>query len=172
MRKLMLGFIGLSLGLLLSAVSSLAQVPSVPGPYNVDIGAILTDTLNATASRSTSAQSNLAYRGIVCNYVPTAASGSASVSFSIDAFDAATNSWNTWLSSGVLAVSTSTNAGLNKTLSVAVFPGNTVGSLVGTSGNVTNAYSLALPRVWRVTRVISGTLGPALTGKVGCNYLK
>lgn len=169
MRKLAFAVLSFACIALFSTPLAVAQVPSVPGPYNIDIGAVLTDTANVTTPRTSANQSNTAYVGVVCTYVATAGSGSASVSISIDAFDAATNSWRTLVSTPYLPVTNSGSTGLNTRLEVAIFRG-----ALSTSPLLPNMYvaNVALPRVWRVSRQINGTLGPALTGKVGCNYIR
>lgn len=142
---------------------ALAQGPStatVPGPYNTDTGALITNSLRTAGTTTTAAQTNLAYKGVACRYVQTAASGSPSTTFSIQSYDAASASWLSLVTSGAITDTTVTE--------IAVYPGMAVGSLPAAYV----AQNIHLPRVWRLSQTVAGSSGPAVTSKIGCNYLR
>lgn len=149
-----------------------AQTPSLPPPpYNVDIGALITNALRGVGTVTSAVQQNLANRGVVCrSTTPTVSSGSPSATFGIQVYDTATATWLTYGTSGVIGGYSANAAGTP--YDVMVHAGIAVGSLPTNMVGV----NLALPRAWRVTQTIAeGTGGtgrsPALTSKIGCNYL-
>lgn len=170
----------LAVALALSALASAAtaQTPSLSPPYNTDLGAVITQTLRGPGTYTTTpcgapfvttspcTPQSLDKTGIVCTSLWTASSGSPNEVFSIEAYDAGTNSWYQLATSA-----TATRANGATARSVAVAPGVAVSSL--SSPNV--AQSAIVPRAWRVKQVIgsdSGAAGPALTGKIGCNVTR
>lgn len=150
----------MALASLLLAVAMLpapAQTPSVVNPpYNVDLGVQITNTVRTAGTVTTSQLDNLAYKGVVCTFVQTAASGSPSTTFSIQGYDAATASYLTYVTSSAITDTTVTAA--------AVYPG-----LLATAvpSGVT-AINMHLPRKWRISQTIGGSSGPATTSKIGC----
>lgn len=150
------------LALVLPANKALAQTPSNPAPYNVDLGALITNTLRTAGDVTTAAQNNTNWRGVVCTMVQTAVSGSPSTTFSIQGYDAATASYNTLATSSAVT----TDTGANK-YTVWISPG-LIAADVPTNGV---GKSTHLPRTWRLSQTVGGTAGPAMTGKIGCNYL-
>lgn len=148
---------------------AVAQVPSVPGPYNIDIGAVLKLTLSPagtynspTGSAYATTPINLVYNGIVCTLTGSVVSGSPSVNWSIQQYDAASNSYFTLLTQ---SVAYSALIGQNV---IEVRPSVQTLSLPTNMASI----NLALPRVWRIQAVVGGSLGPALTAQVGCNFVK
>lgn len=144
-----------------AATAALAQVPSTQPPYNTDMGAVLTNTLRTAGSAQSTQQTNLANLGIVCTYLQTAVSGTPSVIFSIQGFDAATNSYLTYASTAAITGTTVPGA-------IMVYPGSVATSVP--TGMV--VAGLHLPLKWRLSQTIGGTSGPASTGSIGCNYLR
>lgn len=142
-----------------SFLPTLAQVPSNPAPYNIDLGALITNTARAAGTVTTSAQANTNWRGVVCTFKQTAASGSPSTTFSIQGYDAATATYLTYVTSGAITDTTTT--------AIAVYPGM-LASAVPAGMTAVNA---SLPRTWRVSQTVGGTGGPTTTSKIGCNYL-
>lgn len=139
---------------------AIAQVPSDPGPYNTDTGVLITNTLRTAGSVQTASQTNLSRKGVVCTYNQSANSGTSSVTFSIQQFDAASNSWFTLVTSGAITANATPTP-------IGVYPGAQTASLP--SGMV--MAGLHIPRVWRVSQTVGGSGGPAVTGTVGCNLL-
>lgn len=163
----------LALSLVFPAMRAEAQAPSVTGPYNIDLGAIVTtlvtagtDATNTTVTIS-AAQTNLNVGGVECTINTSAMSGSPSISFDIQEFDSASNSWLTLAASGQDLGRT-----VNNPAKVEVYPGIQTTSLpTGFSA----AVSLHLPRVWRARVAVSkgtaaGSVAAATT--LGCNYLQ
>ena len=137
-----------------------AQTPSILNPpYNVDAGVQITNTLRTAGTVTTNQLTNLNYKGVVCTYVQTALSGTPSVTFAIEGYDAATASYKAYATSGAITDTTVTP--------VVVYPGAVATSVP--TGMV--IAGLHLPRVWRISQTIAGTGGPAVTSKIGCNYL-
>lgn len=139
---------------------------------NTDLGALITNSLRiaSTTANTSVAQTNTGYRGVVCTWVASNSSGSTSTVFGIQQFDAASSTWQTIKSSAAL-VASSTIEAANTPHSVAVYPGVAVSSLA----TGMEAQSAVLPKVWRITQTISAGAGtnpsPAVTGKIGCNYV-
>lgn len=151
------------LGAFLMAAPAFAQVPSAPPPpYNVDLGALITNTLRAAGTVNSASQNNVANLGVVCTFQQTAISGTPSITFAIQGFDAATGTWNTLNTSSTITTST-TNI-----YTTWVYPG-AVAADAPSNGTL---KGISLPRTWRVQQVVAGTGDPRTTGKIGCNYLK
>lgn len=148
-----------------------AQTPSNPPPYNVDIGALITNTLRGAGTVTTSAQANTNWRGVICTLVPTASSGSGSIGFKIQGYDAATASYLDYITAAPLTVGRLVSPTvLDTPYSVIVYPGIQTSSLPTN----TTGISLHLPRTWRVSQTITslaGNTNNAITAKIGCNYL-
>jgi hypothetical protein len=139
-----------------------AQVQNPPNvPANNDLGAVVTNTLRTAGTVQVNGPTNLYYRGVICTLNMSAISGSPSVTFAIQAFDAASSSWTS------LATSTASTAASTPN-SISVYPGNQTSSL---PSGVTAAASLHLPRAWRLSQTVGGSSTPATTGTIGCNYL-
>ncbi len=142
-----------------------AQTPSNPAPYNVDIGAVISNALRTAGTVTSSQLANTNWRGVVCKFVETVSSGSPSTTFSIQGYDAATASYTTLATSGAV---TGTNSTTGAT--IMIYPSAIMTTTP--TGWVLNAVSL--PRTWRVSQTIgsgAGAAGPASTSKIGCNYL-
>lgn len=157
---------GLSLGIgLLALAPSRAQVPSVQNPpYNVDLGALITNSLRTASTVQSATQTNLNWRGVLCKFLETVSSGTPSTTFSIQSYDAATASWQTLATSGAVTSTTGNPA------SILIYPGAAMTTTP--SGWVLNA--IYLPRTWRINQVVgsgAGAASPATTSKIGCNYL-
>lgn len=150
--------------LVLGAAPSFAQVPSSNPPYNTDIGALITTTIGpaATGTQNSANQTNLDKTGVVCTFKQTASSGSASTTIAIQGFDAATQLWNTLITSSAISGPSATAP-----YAVAVKPGMAVGSLPSNYA----AQSVPLPRVWRVQVITSGSAN-SITSVTGCNLIK
>jgi hypothetical protein len=137
-----------------------AQVPSVPAPYNVDLGAVITNSARAPATVTTSQLDNLAYNGAECTFNQSAASGSSSTTFSIQFYDSASNSYQSLVTSGAITSS-------SVPTTIVVYPGVQTSSLP--TGMV--ALNMKLPRKWRVSQTNAGA-NTTTTGTIGCNLLK
>ena len=139
-------------------------VPSVPGPYNIDLGQVLAfanliaSTANSpTGSAYTATPVNLAYRGLVCRLTETGESGSPTVAWGIQQYDAASASWTT------AVAASGSNAFANQVIEMRA------GVAVSGLQSGWTAINLVVPRVWRVYVTTTGaSLG--LTGYVGCNF--
>lgn len=138
--------------------AALAQVPSVTGPFNTDIGAVITNALRTAGTVTTNQLTNSNSRGVVCTFVATASSGSPSTTFSIQGYDAANAVYQTIATSGAITDGTTTSLG--------VYPG-----MSATPATAYTAVSAHLPLHWRVSQTVGGSAGPAITGKIGCNLL-
>lgn len=156
--------------LLLVALGAQAQVPSVPPPYNVPLGAVITNTaspksstaINSTIGSLGGAGANLAYKGVICTVNQSAQSGSASASAVVQMYDTASATWQN------VSPALITSATPNTPASVVVYPGIQTTSLP--TGWV--SISMALPKYWRVSEVIGGATNSTFTGTVGCDLLK
>ena len=133
-------------------------VPSNVGPYNVDLGAVITNTAQAAGDLASAPQPNIDQNGVVCTYLPSAQGGFAMITFSIQGFDTATNTWHTMVTSPIVAaLPTLPN-------SVGTYPGAQTSSL---PTGYTYA-GLPLPRIWRVSETVGGGSTPTITAKIGC----
>ena len=153
--------------LVLLPLVALAQV-APPQPYNTpfsDPGAntptattLKSFTAAAPATADSSIINNLLWSGIQCKYNRTAQSGSPSTVVSIMAYDAASATFTTWLStSAQTATGEST---------LQIYPGIQTSSLP--SGMV--ALNLALPRYFKVRVATTGS-NTTHTAKLGCDLL-
>lgn len=145
---------------------AMAQVPSIPPPYNVEltqtgVPAVIVNTARVASTLNGPQEDNLAYGGVVCTLNSTANSGSPSTTFKIQGFDAASASYYDLGTSGAM---TATGA----PTSLMVYPGIVATSLP----TGMTVVGLHVPRKWRVQQIIAGTAGPAITGTLGCNLLK
>jgi hypothetical protein len=136
-------------------------VPSTPGPYNQDLGALITNSARGAGTVTSSQQDNLAFNGVVCTYAQSAHGGTSSTTFAIQAFDAATNSYFTLVTSGAITADATPTP-------IAVYPGMQTASLP--AGMV--AIGAHLPRKWRLSQTVGGTGTPTVTGQIGCNLLR
>lgn len=147
--------------LLLLGAAAHAQVPSQPNsPFNVELGAVITNSARAPATVTTAKLDNLAYAGAECTFNQSAASGSSSTTFGIQFYDAASNSYQTLVTSGAITASSTPTT-------VVVYPGIQTSSLP--TGMV--ALSMKLPKSWRVTQTNAGA-NTTTTGTIGCNLLR
>lgn len=147
---------------LVAVPPSVAQVPAIPPPpYNVSLGALITNTARAAGTVNSAQQNNLAYSGVICTFNQTAVTSTPSTVIKIQAYDSASGQYLDWVSSG--AVTTA----LNTPTPIVVAPGVQTSSLP--TGMV--ALNAHLPRFWRVVQTITGG-SVATTGTVGCDYLK
>ena len=148
-----------------------AQVPSLPGPYNIDLGKVLVmsnvtnvGVSSPTGSTYSATPVNYVYSGLICTMTVTATSGSPTISWNIQQYDAASQSWFTLLT---MTDAASLNAALPATQVAEIAPA------IQTSTLPTNMYAIELlvPRVWRVNlATTSAVMG--VTGYVGCNLTK
>jgi hypothetical protein len=169
MRKLMLAFVSAAIaativaagGYFSTTMPALAQVPSVPAPYNLSLGAVITNVLRTAGTANSTQQNNLAYGGVSCTYMQTAKSGTSSTTFSIQGYDAANNTYYTLATSGAI-----TDNSVPTT--VQVYPG-AVATSVPTGMTIAGLH---VPRLWRVSQTVAGEGGPAVTGFIGCDLLK
>lgn len=142
-----------------------AQTPSNPAPYNIDLGALITNSLRTAGTVTSAAQSNTNWRGVLCKLVETVSSGSPSTSFKIQAYDAASATYSDIATSSAV---TGTNSTTGAT--ILIYPGAAMTTTP--TGWVLNA--VPLPRTWRISQTIdsgAGASSPATTSRIGCNYL-
>jgi hypothetical protein len=139
-----------------------AQVPSSNPPYNVDLGSVLTNTLQVIATVFSPQQQNLDKTGVICTFNQTAVSGSPSTTFTIQNYDTASNTYYDVVTSGAFTTSVSP-------LSIMVVPGGQTSSLPTA---VSAVFGGGLARYWRVKEVVGGSTGAATTGTIGCNNIK
>jgi hypothetical protein len=140
-------------------------VPSVVGPYNVDLGTMITNTAQIGGAAGdglfSANQANFDQNGVMCVLNATVNSGSPSTTFSIQGFDAATATWHTLVTSGaVTATATPTT--------IVSYPG-AVATSVPTA---TTIAGLPVPRVWRVSETVGASSSAGVTAKIGCNIIK
>lgn len=142
--------------------SAFAQVPSVPGPYNNNLGALVTNTLAQAGTVYSAQQTNLAGNGVVCTFDQTAHSGTPQTTFFIQQYDAASASYFTLVTSGTITAD-------NTPTAIEVYPGVQTATLPSPMV----AVGLKLPRTYRVGQtIVNGGGGAATTGTIGCNLLK
>ena len=150
-------------GLLLCA----AQFPSLAqqgAPANTDLGALpkLNYPNGTTGLQAGTVNSdpipNQGDKGVMCTFNPTSSTGSNTTVFSIQAYDAASATWQSLVSSGSLSPPTAAT--------IAVYPGMATASLP--SG--WTAASIHLPALWRVQHVLTGS-NVWLNYTIGCNTL-
>ena len=145
-----------------TASAAMAQVPSSSPPYNVDIGAVITNTARAPSTVNSPQQNNLDKDGVICTINATALSGSPSATIAIQNFDVASQQYYTALISSSISLST------NTPVSIALRPGNQTS---GANASFSATGSVPLARYWRVQQVITGA-NTTVTGTVGCNVVK
>ncbi len=143
------------------ATPSHAQpVPSVVGPYNLDLGAQITNVAQVPGTVNGASQANIDQSGVVCMFDMTGEAGSPSTTFSIQSYDAANAAWQTLVTSGAVTA-------LNTPTTIVAYPGAVATSVP--TGMV--IAGLPVSRVWRVTETVTGG-GTTVTGRIGCNLLK
>lgn len=150
-----------SLAVLAAPPAHAQPVPSFVGPFNNDIGAVITNTAQAAGTVNSQNQANVDQSGVICTLKQSAVVSTPTTTFAIQGFDAATATWNTLAISGNITTST-TNI-----YSLFVAPG-AVATSVPTNAVVAG---LPLPRVWRVQEVVTGGAA-STTGVIGCNLVK
>lgn len=156
-----------AVALYLAPLAAFAQVPSNPAPYNVDLGALITNALRVPGTVTTSNQANTNWKGVTCTFAETVQSGSTTKAFSIEAYDTATNSYRS-LGTATITAYAGPGAAPGTPFTLSIYPGIATSSL---PTNVTGV-SLHLPRWWRLSQTISGTgVTTATTSKIGCTYL-
>lgn len=146
--------------LLALAVPALAQVQE-----NLDLGALLggTGAYNSTAGATNSAsQTNATNNGALCQLHQISSSGTATITFAIQSFDAASATWTSLITSSSITSVTDSY--------IMVHPGTP--SANPSLPTAFTAISMALPRTWRVQQVIGGSGGPAWNVTIGCQLLK
>lgn len=138
-----------------------AQTPSLPPqPYNVELGAVITNGARAPGTVTTAKLQNLAYNGVECTFNQASASGSPSTTFSVQMYDSASNTYQSLATSGAIT-------GTATPTTVVVYPGIQTSSLP--TGMV--ALNMHLPLFWRVSQTVTGA-NTTTTGTIGCNLLK
>lgn len=144
----------------LAAVSfASAQVPNAQPPYNTPSTLVMPSASRAAGSTYTgSNQTNLDKLGVVCQYKQTASSGSPSVTFGIQVYDAATATWIQQAVSG--AITTATNY-------LVIQRAGSVATSVPTN---TAVFGLPVPNTWRPFVTVGGS--GTSTGLVGCGLVK
>lgn len=146
------------------AGSALAQTPSIPPPYNVPLGAVITNNNQGIGTVNSALQNNVAYNGIICTFNSTSKSASPNATISIQMQDSASATFQSLVTSGTISLTATPT-------SVVIYPGIQTSSLP--SGMV--AFNGRLPRFWRLQQVITSGGGASPTivaGTVGCDLLK
>jgi hypothetical protein len=156
-----IGICALMAGALMTVMPALSQQtpPAAQSVYPWRYDSTIATFAAQVAGTVNSADQFLYGNGVICKYNQTARSGTSSTTFAIQAKDAASGTYTSYLTSGAVT----TNA--ESTLVIA--PGIQTSSL---PSNVA-ALNFVLPRVWRVQTVIGGTGGPAVTGTIGCSVV-
>lgn len=152
--------------LLVSSGLVFAQVPAIgPPPYNVDLGALLTNTARVPGTYNSATQNNLAYQGVMCTMNQTAVTGTSTV-FSIQFLDTASGLWQTMVSSAAITTA------VNTPTSIVVAAGLQTSSTTPIAGlpSLMVTMGLKLPRSWRVQEVVTG--GTSTTGTIGCTVFR
>jgi len=138
-----------------------------PGPFtpgNESLGAVLTNTLRTAGTVNSAQFINFDGSGVVCTYYQTAESGSPAVTFSIDAYDAASNTYRAWLTSPTILATAD-----NPEYTLIIQPGIQTTSLP----SKTTAINLKLPKAFRITQTLASAAStPAITSTIGCNVLQ
>ena len=164
---LMAGLIGLALSVgSYFAEPAKAQVPSSNPPYNVDLGALITNSGQLSATVNSPQQTNLDKEGVICTFNATLSSGSPSVTMNIQNYDSASGNYYTIVTGGAV-----TSFSYNVPLSIIAHTGvNTTASLL--PAGVLSAAAIPLSRLWRVQEVVGGSSAPTTTSTIGCNNIK
>lgn len=168
---------GAAIAVLLSASLAVAQVPSIPPPpYNSPLGSgqiiappaavaaqnvVIQNTLQVPATITRFFQSYGA-RGIVCTFNESAGSGSPNETIEVDAFDAASQTYQQLVVSGTISAA-------NTPTKIELYPG--IAQTHAVTGMVSQA--LNMPRFFRIKEVVTdqGSGGAAVTATVGCDLL-
>lgn len=137
---------------------------ATPGPYfrtsgNVDLGAVLSSSAQGAATVTSAQFINGDGSGVVCTFNQGAKTNTPSSTFSIQQYDAASDSYFTLVTSGAITANATPTP-------IAVYPGSQTASLP--SGMV--AIGVKLPRIWRVSVTVAGS-SPTISYTVGCNML-
>lgn len=130
---------------------------------NLDLGnlaaAVTSSTPLAAGTTNFTPTPNSQGKGALCQLHQVSSAGSATLTYAIQTQDAASNTWNSLITSSSITAVTDTW--------LAVYPGMQTSSLP--SG--WTAISLHLPRVWRIQAVVGGTGTPQWNITIGCNLL-
>lgn len=143
---------------------AVAQVPSANPPFNVDLGAVITNNVQIPATVNSAQKSNLDKSGIICTFNATLSSGSPSITFNIQNFDSASNSYYTIATSGAQQAFS-----YNVPLSIFVREGAQLNTALPAS--ILSGSGVPVARFWRLQEVITGA-NTATTSTIGCNQLK
>lgn len=162
---LMAGLMGLALVVGLHFVPAQAQVPSSNPPYNVDLGALITNSGQLTGTVNSPQQTNLDKEGVICTFNATLSSGSPSVTMNLQNFDSASGQYYTIVTGGTV-----TAFSYNVPLSIIAHVGAQTGA--GLPPSVLSAAGIPLARLWRIQEVIAGSSAPSTTSTIGCNWVK
>jgi hypothetical protein len=171
-ERLLSRALSLAIALIVFTGAALAQAPSASPPYNIDLGGtgtaavapLIVNTARAPATVNSAQLNNLDKVGAICTFNQTASSGTPTVTFNIQNFDAASQLYYTVATSGSITPSTNTPQ------SIAVKPGIQQSSLPSSfvSGG---AISLPLSRYWRVQEILAGS-NTTSTGTLSCVAVK
>jgi hypothetical protein len=164
-KLLMAGLVGLVAIGSYFAEPAKAQVPSSNPPYNVDLGALITNTAQTPATVNSAQQTNLDKEGVICTFNATLSSGSPSVTLNLQNFDSASGNYYTIVTGGAV-----TAFSYHVPLSIIAHTGAQTGA--GLPPSVLSAAGIPLARLWRIQEVIGGSSVPATTSTVGCNWVK
>jgi hypothetical protein len=150
-----------------SLAAALAVVPVAAlgqgAPTNSDLGAILSPVVGpvATGTINSPTQTNNVYRGVSCTMINSSSSGSPTATWTIQEFDAASNSFLS-----LFTPVTFPNVAFNTPSKLQVYPGIQTSSL---PANV-SALNYHLARFWRAQIVVTpGTA--SITAQVSCTQL-
>jgi hypothetical protein len=162
------------LAVFFAPIAAYAQVPSTQPPYNVDLGSpgtsggtptpVITNTVRVPATFNSPQLGNLDKEGVICTFNATLSSGSPTVTFKIQNYDAASNSYYDLVTSGAQQAFS-----YNVPLSIVAHIGVVAGAVLPAS--ILSGASLPVSRFWRVQEIITGA-NTATTSTVGCNLLK
>lgn len=155
-------------------LAALAQVPSTQPPYNVDLGSpgtsggtptpVITNAVRVPATFSSAQLGNLDKEGAICTFNATLSSGSPTVTFKIQNYDAASNTYYDVVTSGAQQAFS-----YNVPLSIVAHTGVVSGAVLPAS--IVSGAGIPLARFWRVQEIITGA-NTATTSTIGCNLLK
>lgn len=141
---------------------AVAQVPSTQPPYNVDLGAVITNAAAAPGTINSAQLNNLDKTGAICTFYPTAITDTPTVVLNIQNYDSASGVYYTIATSGAAA-----DVVDDTPVVVAVHSLQTASLPSG----VTAASGIQLSRYWRVDEVLAGS-GSTTTATVGCVVIK
>jgi lipoprotein-anchoring transpeptidase ErfK/SrfK len=154
-HKLFAALLALSV-LVAVATSARAQQATVT---NQDLGVQITNSARVPGTVTTAPIINSGWKGITCTYNQTEHANTPATTISIQAFDAASSTWFTLVTSGSIANDATPTP-------ISVYPGQQTASLP--AGMV--ASGLHLPYKFRVSQTMAGA-SATITGTVGCNAL-